>query len=222
MESNSNKTIAIVFGVLVLLVLVIFFAANSGGGGGGGGGAAGGGTPSSNTASTTEDNTQPSTPKDQSQATMGESFDAETSADVPTVTEVRGDLEDRGLQEALLTADFSIDGSYSSPMELEQDSNDKYPSYLAQYMSASDIPWYIYINNGSYFARPMVEIGSSTHAPIIVSETDYVTEYDGNDNTFMNAIPTTNTLILVKVNHIDKTTLDDLTQAELDKIWGAQ
>jgi hypothetical protein len=221
MESKSNKIIAIVFGALVVLVLIIFFAANSGGGGGGGG-AAGGGAPSSSAAQTTEDGTQPSAPKDISQVATDEAFDAQTSPDVPTVTEVRKDLEARGLQEALITADFSIDGVYSSPVELTQDSNDKYPSYLVQYMSASDILWFIYINNGGYFARPMLEIGNSERTPIIVSETDYVTEYDGNDNTFTNATPPADTLIVVKVDLIDKATLDGLTQAELDKIWGAQ
>jgi hypothetical protein len=61
MESNSNKTIAIVFGVLVLLVLVIFFTANSGGGGGGSGGGSvtGGGSGGGQTTTPTTPSSSP-------------------------------------------------------------------------------------------------------------------------------------------------------------------
>ena len=89
-------------------------------------------------------------------------------------------------------------------------------------MSTSDIFWFIYVNNGNYVARPMPDIGDAVRIPIVLSENDYITGYDGTDNTFIDSVPPADQLIVFKVNRIDKTTLDAFTQDELDKIWSSQ
>ncbi|MCL2807169.1 MAG: hypothetical protein FWD27_03250 [Coriobacteriia bacterium] len=233
-KKNNNTIIWVIAGVLCVGALLLFVTANTGGGGGGGvsGGA---GTPGEGANMTSTENNNTSSdgtpidwvnygdeplPEEFAPGAFGDPIDAETSLDVPTVTEVRKGLENRGLEDLPLTVDFAIDGTYSLPVELNSDSNDKYPSYTIDYLSSSDITWVIYVNNGYYLARPLVEIDTAT--PIVLSESDYIVGYNGDDNTFVTSNPPADQMIVVKVDRIDKATLDGYTLDELEKVWGAQ
>jgi hypothetical protein len=192
MKSNIVKILVVVFGVLALLALGLLLLFIS-----------------------RDDNL--SNPKDISQVVLDQPFDASTSTDIPTVTEVRKELALRGLDGARLTVDYDINGEYFSPITLTNNSDDRYPSYIIQYSSEDNHPWYIYINNGNYFATPLAE-RVNENKEIIITETDYLTSYDGGPNTFTNAVPPAGEVLLKKVKVIDKATLDGLTAAELKKL----
>jgi len=214
MKSNQNKVLIIVFGALVVVVLGIFFIANSGGSGGGGGGVPSGGTPTANNGTSA----QPKTPKDVSQVTLDASFDAETSPDVPTVTEVRQEMRSRGFENYTVNSAYSIGGEFLGYEVIEGDSGDKHPTYVIEYVAKNNNPWFIYVINGCYFAVPLFEVNRSpTDAEIIVSETDFLTQYNGDDNTYINLVPGANEVIVIRVPVIDEVTLDSLTAKELEK-----
>lgn len=207
MQPKGKKAIFVVLGVLALLVIALFFIATSGGGSGSG--------------SDTESPSAPTQAGDAAQSTelkMDEEFDVASSPNVPTVTEVRQSLTDRGLGESALTVDFDITGNYSAATIIDQDSDEKYPSYVVQYLTEEGNPWLIYINDGNHYALPLFQIGDGSGVPIIVSETDYVTGYNGANNTFKNSVPNVDDYIVKKVSVIDKATLDGLTAEELGKL----
>ncbi|MCL1930116.1 hypothetical protein FWF93_03195 [Candidatus Saccharibacteria bacterium] len=164
------------------------------------------------------------------QPAMDEPFDAKTSPNIPTVREVRSCLAERGFNlvgmvdyarvDTWLSVDFDINGEYLSSVDIEKDSDDRYPSYTAFYTPPdNEITWLLYINNGSYFARPIflgdTDTGIKLPVEVIVSEASYITGYDGRNNTFKRTIPDSDELIIKQVKRIDKATLDALTLDEL-------
>jgi hypothetical protein len=120
-------------------------------------------------------------------------------------------MKARGFEESTVSVTFDITGEYKERTQLTEDSDDKYPTYFIDYRDSGGNLWYVYINNGNYVARPMFG-GEGTTIPLVVTETDYITGYDGSTNTFTNTVPKAEEMTIKKVSSVDAPTLDVLAE----------
>lgn len=137
---------------------------------------------------------------------------------VQSQAEVRSQLANRGFEDVEISSDYDIDGNYTGG-ELDENASDKRPSYVVNYISADDVIWYMYINDGKYFAVPMAIGGVSPDKEVVLSETDYITRYDGTANTYSDlSFGQLGDVIAVKVDRIDRETLDSYTGERLESM----
>lgn len=138
--------------------------------------------------------------------------DAATSASVPTTQEVSQQKADRGFGDLEIIVDFGIDGSYTDPHAIDAGTTEKYPSYKMLYTSASGVIWTVYVNEGHYLAIPLGSKDQQLGKEIILTETDYITQYDGTRNQFSDfPLASLTDEVGVHVNRIDASTLDSYT-----------
>ena len=88
--------------------------------------------------------------------------------------------------------------------------------YLAYYISSGGDVWTIHIINGEVFAYPAsFNLDSDLQAEVIVSETNEITSYENETNTFIVTIPKETAAIVLTVDRIDSETLETLTAEEI-------
>lgn len=245
MTENANKIVFAVVAVLAVVTLSLVFGSGSCSGGGGGGGAP---TPggqvypsTSGAASIMADEGDDESAFDyspvagadkdmsieefeallaSSPSAVGENVrNAATSDSVPAASDVYKSFEQRGFDNIALSVDFDLDGKYFSPIVLDASADDKYPSYTGVYTSSQNVVWMIYVNDGSYFAAPLGSANGALSKNIILSEADYVTQYDAQTNEFsdfaINQVPDTT---VVKVTQVNKASLDSYTLESLEAL----
>ena len=144
---------------------------------------------------------------------------ANESADVLSDQEVTNLLLDRGFDMGLIFTDYDIYGNYLDEMEVENKSDEKHPIYKMLYESKSELLWNVYIINGAVFAYPVsYNLVSDRQAVLLITETDTVISYDYLSNQFYETIPKESSVIVRKVDKIDKETLDTFTIGGLSEL----
>ena len=239
MQSNANRIVALVGAGLFAAVVAL--VVGSGGSGGGGGGAPAATTPATDTQTqqeadvqTTGDSGGSSVEKDMSLdefealldaydaggETGQDARDAASSPDVPATNVVYQQVAERGFGDVEVQADFALDGSYADLHALDAASTERYPSYAITYVSSQDVLWAVYVNEGCYLAVPIGTVGGEAFArQIILTETDVITQYDGSKNQFSDfAITDIADATCVKVDRIDRATLDSYAPAQLEAL----
>jgi hypothetical protein len=78
----------------------------------------------------------------------------------------------------------------------------------------SALLWVIYITNGEYYVKTPFSSLKNPNAVVVLSETDYVTSYDPDTNTYQKLIPSEDEMEVRKVPHIDKKLLDGLSEKD--------
>lgn len=239
MQSNANRIVALVGAGL--LVAVVALVIGSGGSNGGGGGTSPAATPTTGTQTqqeadvqTTERSSGGSAEKDMSLdefealldaydaggETGQNARDAATSPDVPATNVVYQQVAERGFGDVEVQTDFALDGSYADLHALDAASTERYPSYAITYVSSQDVLWAVYVNDGCYLAVPIGAVGGEAfERQIILTETDVITQYDGSKNQFSDfAIADIADATCVKVDRIDRATLDSYAPAQLEAL----
>lgn len=154
-----------------------------------------------------------------STAPVGENArDAQTSADVPTTTQVYEEAETRGFGDTQVQASFDLQGTYHDPTTLDEASEEAYPSYHFPYTSAQGVYWIIYVNDGNYLAVPFSRGGEVLSHQVVFSERDYITQYDGLKNEYSDFAldELTDGIVGVRVDSVDAATLDTYTFEQLE------
>ena len=137
---------------------------------------------------------------------------ATDSKNVFTEQEVANLLSERGFDITTLITNCTIDGKSIEDTEIDGNSQEKHPLYKMAYGSDTDLLWTIYVVNGVVSAYPVsYNLVSERQAPLLITETDSVISYDYNSNQFFETIPKESTVIVRKVDRIDKETLDAMT-----------
>lgn len=229
MQNSANKIVVAVVAVLGVVILLLVLASGSCSGSGGGGGAA----PSAAVVSPDESaaNTSgaldgaSSGAVDQNENMTIEEFrklletdtaptgenarSADSSPNVKTAAETYDLLAQRGFSDVQVYSDFDIGGSYIEMKELEKASDDKYPTYMSFYTSATGVVWVIYCNDGECVASPQGNASKTLTKQIILCESDRLIQYDGDKNEYSEfPISDIAGATPVKVQIIDKATLD--------------
>lgn len=134
-------------------------------------------------------------------------------------TEIMQILTERGFDTDSLITNYDENGSYSEEDMLIADvPQAKHPLYKTPYISETEILWTVYVINGAVFAWPaLYNLDAERDTPLMLSETDTVISYDGTTNQYYETIPRGDSLTVIKVNRIDKETLDKLTPEEMNR-----
>lgn len=155
----------------------------------------------------------------ESNSTVIDVIDAEESEDVPTETEVKALLEERGFDDYPITYDYSIQGTYSGDTEVTEGSTSRHPMYQTFYLSESGEAWVLYVINGSIYANPVsFNLESDLGVMLLISETETLTSYDDTSNKFYVTIPYETEMIVKIVDRIDAEILESLTIEEINKL----
>lgn len=148
-------------------------------------------------------------------------MDAASSEDVFSEAEAYEFLADRFQIEMFDTihTEYDMDGTYISTKEIDSDSDEKHPLYEAYYFSGKGEIWTITLVNGSIMASPVsFNTESELDVEVMVSENEYVESYDGRTNKFFKSVPSKDELLVIPVDRIDDSTLDELTASEIGAI----
>lgn len=233
MGNNANKIVAVVAAVLVVAVIAMVMGSVGNVGGGGGPVAP---APSSTNATQQGSESLPANGSEDTgdmtldefealldaydaQQPVGENArDAATSPDVPSVSTVYQEVEQRGFDEAEVQADFDINGTYHDPETVDEASGEKYPSYSMYYTSTQNVIWIVFVNDGNYIAVALGEDGGETfQKEIILTESSTITQYDGTRNQFSEFdISQIDDAVCIQVARIDKDTLDSYSPTQLE------
>ena len=147
------------------------------------------------------------------------SFDAYTSQTVSTEEQVYNNFYERGFTEVSITYDYSMDGLFCDTTEISSYSSERHPTYQAYYTTQSGNIWLLLEVNGSVFASPaFYNFEDETRVPVLLSETNSITSYDGKTNKFYVNVPDQSETVIKTVSRIDAATLERLTGEEIDKL----
>ncbi len=145
-------------------------------------------------------------------------IDVVDSTNVYTEKETCSIFEKRNFVEYTITTEYSMEGVYSSAIDISSDSDKKHPIYQTYYYSENEELWTIYLINGKIMANPVsYNIQSDLNVQVIISEDNTVTSYDSTTNKFYETIPSQSALIVITVDKINAETLDKLTIGEIDR-----
>lgn len=109
------------------------------------------------------------------------------------------------------TYDYSESGEYIGDTDISG-SDAKHPMYNLSYISSNDELWTIMIVNDSLVAYPVsYNMESDRNVETIIAESDTITTYYSDTNTFVTSQPTDDVLHVVVVDNIDANTIDQLT-----------
>ena len=145
---------------------------------------------------------------------------AADSQQVQSESVLVNDLESRYLADAEIITEYNMSGEYLGENDIYRYSDELHPIYTTYYVASSGEIWVITVVNGVMMAEPFsYNYGgnNSNKVPVIVTETDSIYSYDGTTNTFFDFVPDSSKLRMVKVDKINRETLEGLTS---DKLGG--
>lgn len=141
---------------------------------------------------------------------------ATDSQNVQTEQEVSNLLSKRGFDTTALMTNCTIDGKNIADTNVDINSKEKHPLYKMIYASEAELLWTIYVVDGVISAYPVsYNMVSERQAALLITETDSITSYDYSSNQFYKTIPKESTVIVRKVEQINKKTLDAMTIGDL-------
>lgn len=138
----------------------------------------------------------------------------------PSGKEIVKELCNRGFDTDSVITNYDQDGSLSEENTYITDqTTEKYPLYKFRYTSESDVLWTVYVINGNYYAWPAIyNLESEREIPIIISETENIVSFDSTTNRYYETKPHKDVINVIKIDKIDKVTLDQYTAVEMDKL----
>ena len=152
----------------------------------------------------------------------GEIISKTKATDSKNVTSEKETIEiltERGFTEYSITTNFSMDGSYVDEKEIEGSSSEAHPMYTTYYVSSGGDLWTIELINGCITAYPVsYNENSDLKVPTMICEDDTTVSYDSVTNTFFETIPSESSVIIKKIDKIDRDSLDKLTKEGIDNL----
>lgn len=140
----------------------------------------------------------------------------EESKDVFSEKEVLKELQKRGFTNVQVTTEYDMAGNYFEAKEISADSDEKHPSYSANYQTKNGDIWTISIMGKQITASPLTFIyQSETQQSVIIAEDDTIVSYDSHGNRFFTTVPHEDYLKVKTVETIDAQTFGKLTVEEI-------
>lgn len=148
---------------------------------------------------------------------------SEIVSEIPAATAGRTEeqayqnLTQRGFTAQPITAEYTMDGTYTEAQAISATGTDKHPIYSTFFVTTSGDLWVIFEINGAVFANPVSFNAERWNgAQIMLSETETITSYDSTLNKFYVTKPSEAALDVKVIARIDAATLDALTAWEVD------
>lgn len=144
---------------------------------------------------------------------------ADEAENVLSETDVYSKLTALGFGQEEVTASYTIDGQYYSPMEISEESTLKHPMYQTYYISSTDELWSIYVIDDVIMVNPVsYNLEKEPEVQVVLTEKDTVMSYDYLTNSFYETVPNETELKVIKIDKISADELDKLTVEEIDKL----
>ncbi len=122
----------------------------------------------------------------------------------------------RGFDPNMVTYAYSTDGTFSPDSTIDVNSAEGHPTYTGYYLSSDEYLWTIQYCNESFYALPVsYRLSSNAECEIIVSETEYITAYDVDENSFYQYVPDKSACEIITISYINADALDKLAEKEL-------
>ena len=151
----------------------------------------------------------------ESNSTVLSTVKVEDSDKIRSEADVYKDFSARGFSKYPITTEYSLTGEYYDAIVISETSTTKHPMYQTYYVTENGDYWSIFEINGAVMASPFsYNLESGGAIQIVVSETDSVTSYDSATNQFFITEPKDTVMIVIKVNKIDSTALDNFDWEE--------
>lgn len=131
--------------------------------------------------------------------------------------EVTSLFAERGFEDYGIQTEYDENGNvYDEKEYVGDEPQQKHPLYEMYYISENEMIWTIYNVNGTIYAYPVsYNLVSERKAPLLVTETDTVIGYDNETNQYYETIPNSTSVIVMKVEKINKEVLDNMTLERL-------
>jgi hypothetical protein len=143
-------------------------------------------------------------------ATVLDTIIVKDSPTVQTTAQAVEELTERGFDQNEVTYSYSYDGEYL--MNGDEDENEKHPVYQTLYTSEAEELWSVFLINGQILANPVsYNMDSGLQTQVIFSESEMITGYDSETNTFYFTVPKEQALTVKVVEEINSNVLDGLT-----------
>lgn len=138
-------------------------------------------------------------------------YSADTSDNIQSEKQAIEDMNSRGFVEYPVSYEYSTNGEYIGKQEAT-DVDEKHPIYQTYYYSPNNELWTIIATNGNMMANPVsYNIQSEQDIHIVFIETETITAYDSNNNSFYEITPNGSTLSAYIVDKINAETLASFT-----------
>lgn len=143
----------------------------------------------------------------------------EVTSDVTfSETEINDFLSERGFMDLSVSYRFSLEGAYDSQKEINNESDVKHPMYEAYYVSKNNEIYYLNIIGKNIYVNPISYCNEhNPEIPIIISENNWTTGYDFDEDKFFKIIPKDTAATLITIDKITAETLDSLRIEEVIK-----
>ena len=133
-------------------------------------------------------------------------------------TEINDFLLERGFMDLSVSYRFSLEGTYDSQKEINIESDVKHPMYEAYYVSKNNEIYYLNIIGKNLYVNPISYCNEhDPEIPIIISESNWTTGYDFDEDKFFKIIPKDTAATLITIDKITAETLDTLRIEEVIK-----
>ena len=141
------------------------------------------------------------------------------NAQVLSEAEAIAELQNRGLLQGAVTADYDMNGNLLEGVTASASGTAKYPSYQSVYYTQSGELWIIHLIGGQIFAEPVSHNDDyDWNYRVMLSESNTLTSYDAASNSFYVTQPYSDSLVVKTVTRIDSSFLENLTRGEIDRL----
>ena len=143
-------------------------------------------------------------------------FDVASSPDLQSVSEARESLANRGFEDFELLTFFNIDGDYLGPSVLESAPSEMFPAYsLLFHCETTDTVFALNLINGHLHVKTPFVLADNPDALVMIVETDFMTGYDPDTDTFVHHVPAEDEALVIRVPTITSQFLESLTPEEI-------
>ena len=152
-------------------------------------------------------------------AQIMQTIDVEKSQSLQSESDIYTFFGDRGWSDLVIVSDYNIKGTYTDSEVIDNYSSTLHPEYDTMYISdQTGVCWYITVTNGVIMAQPLSFYDENNFEyRVIIAETDSLMGYDSNEDKFYQIVPEESYAKTIKVDRVDKETLDSLTSKEFNR-----
>lgn len=134
------------------------------------------------------------------------------SADLNSESDAMSNYDRRGFNKFPPYSEYDLEGNIYEAEKISNSSNEMHPLYAYDYESPNGDLWTVCLVNNDFMALPIsFNYQSTLNAKLIISETEHMTVYDSQTNSFYINIPNEAQVIIKKVDNITTDLLDSLS-----------
>lgn len=132
------------------------------------------------------------------------------SDDIQTENEIAAEMSERGFSIEAAYSEYSMEGEFSNPSYILETSDTEHPIYKEYFMTSNEEMWILYSINGQFAAYPVsYNMESTRNVPVMIAESNVLTSYDSETNSFYETIPNDTEMLVIVVEEINVAVLEE-------------